>query len=184
MNNHSCRTGGRDQAKDWMYFLLGIPRKAFKVKKKPKELFCYQFFFYQFSFYQFQSDLCLKLDAECAPCSFIHFKAVVWAGRVNNHRSLWKSGSWSLDRNSVQCGKSGVSVQGTSAEVSLVHLGTAKLEPLREHFRSRGLPREKSWKLLEYPKLSLKYGWTLWVSVHFYGSEFKKPKDQVGDVLL
>lgn len=33
---------------------------------------------------------------------------------------------------------------------------------------------------LKYPKLSLKYDWTLWVSVHFYGSEFKKAQRSGG----
>lgn len=85
-----------------------FPERLFNLKKKNKNLKDFSFtnfYFVHFSFvnfssiiffYQFQSDLCLKLHAECALGSFIHFKAVVCAGRLNKQRSLWKSGSWSL----------------------------------------------------------------------------------------
>lgn len=80
-------------------------------------------------------------------CAFIHFRAVVCAGQGKQAEvtlEIWVM-ELVLGRNSVQQGKSGECVQGAPAELGkghlpLVHLGTTKLQPLREHFRPRDLP--------------------------------------------
>lgn len=84
VNNHSRRKAKQEGgtkpsigcSSSWIF-----PEMLFKLEN-PKGLF----------FQQFQGGVCLKVVVECPVCSFIHFKAVVCADRVNNHRSLSKSG--------------------------------------------------------------------------------------------